>query len=301
MVPVLVLGFNRPLLLRRVLQRVYEANPDRLYVAIDGPRSANAGDLTAVLACQEVVESFDWVCEVRTQYRTENLGCGRAVSSAIDWFFEHEEQGMILEDDILPDPSFFHFISEMLEKDAHSDDVFAVSGCNFVPVNDLSETASYRYSRFPHIWGWGTWRRAWESYRFDLTSEDANTGLCDLSRSCSGSLAAIVHWSAIHALVARGRIDTWDYQFAFACMRAGARVATSNTNLVENIGFGADATHTVKRPEYLLSSGPIAFPLREPQLLIDTAADQWTLRHVFEATWLGFVRLAYRGVKASMS
>jgi hypothetical protein len=288
-------------MLLRVLERVQAAEPERVYVAIDGPRPTRDGDAQAVRACQQAVDLLDWSCDVQTLYRERNLGCGRAVSEAIDWFFAREERGIILEDDILPDSTFFGFISEILERDAEALDVFAVSGCNFVPNDILGEASSYRYSRIPHVWGWGTWRRAWSSYRFDLRAPDARVGLGALHKACGGSLSAMAHWQAIHTMVGRGLIDTWDYQFAFACMRAGARVATSNVNLVENTGFGDGATHTFEMPAYLRPVEEMPFPLRAPRALIDRAADAWTQRRVFEATWPGLARLGYLGLKRAVA
>jgi hypothetical protein len=301
MIPVLVIGFNRPEMLRQVLERVRVMEPESVYVAIDGPRPARDDDREAVKACQAAVESLNWSCPVRTLFRDSNLGCGRAVSGAIDWFFDHEEFGVILEDDVLPDPTFFPFADETLRRYRDNSGIFAISGCNFVPGDVLMQQSSYRYSRIPHVWGWGTWRRAWRSYRFDLREPDARVGFREIRTGCGGSPSAMVHWQAIYSMVARGHIDTWDYQFAFACMKAGARVVTSNVNLVENIGFGASATHTFDRPSYLLPVSAMTFPLREPTIPVDVAADAWIQRHVFDASWSGLARLGYRALRQSLS
>lgn len=167
--PVLLLAFNRPDRLRRVIDALRPQAPGRVYVAVDGPRPGVESDAARVAATQAIVGEIDWACEISTLFREQNLGCGRAVSSGITWFFEHEDSGVILEDDLIPGPDFLAYCDALLEQYRHDERVFAVSGCNLVPPDRITAPGSYRFSGITHIWGWATWKRAWQHYAFDLT------------------------------------------------------------------------------------------------------------------------------------
>lgn len=165
--PVLFLVFNRMDMTKRVFARIREAQPSRLYVAADGPRLNRTGDAEACEIVREYVLShIDWPCDVKTLFRENNLGCKIAVSSAITWFFENEEEGIILEDDCLPDLSFFRFCGELLERYRDEDRVMMISGNCHLPKG-MPVDASFYFSRFAYIWGWATWRRAWARFELD--------------------------------------------------------------------------------------------------------------------------------------
>lgn len=295
--PLLLIAFNRPDDLARLIDRLRDVAPSRVFVAVDGPREGNARDAETVARTHDAVSAIDWPCEVTTLFREENLGCGRAVSSAITWFLDHVERGIILEDDLLPDPSFFPYCTELLDRYENDDRVLAVSGCNYVPPSAISAQGAYRFSQVPHIWGWATWRRSWTAYRLDITGWRAALPFTRRWRAMGGSPASVAYWSTLFDLLARRQIDTWDGQLVFAAMRTGMLTATPNVNLVENTGFGADATHTVRRPDYIRPVQSIALPLAQVDVAIDESADRWTRRHVFEATIPGMARQAARYVR----
>jgi hypothetical protein len=163
------MAFNRPDHLQVLLQRLREIQPEKIYVAIDGPRENREHESKKVHACRDLVSTIDWPCEVQTNFQESNLGCGLGVTTAISWFFQHEERGIILEDDIIPDPSFFAYCSELLNRYELDERVFAISGCNFVPREAQTHPENpYRFSQVPHIWGWATWRRSWEQHQLDI-------------------------------------------------------------------------------------------------------------------------------------
>jgi hypothetical protein len=285
--PVLVIAFNRPDLLAVLLQRLREVEPSRLFIAVDGPRQERAGEAERVQACRELAETVDWDCEVRTLFQESNLGCGRGVSTAISWFFENVERGIILEDDIIPDPSFFGFCSELLDRYEDDDRVFAVSGCNYVPAEGLSDPgAPYRFSRVPHIWGWAGWRRTWEGYRLDISDWRDRLPTGRLWESAGRSLPGMVFWAGMFRTLGRGEIDTWDGQLVLSAMEGGRLTATSNVNLVENVGFGTGATHTVEGMD-VQPVAAIALPTSRMPVRLDERADAWTRRHHFHATATG--------------
>ena len=241
--PVLFLGFNRPDLARVVLARLRECGVRRLYVALDGPRSGNARDLELCNSMKDLIDAIDWADEKVVLERSENLGCGLAVSSAISWFFEHVDRGIIVEDDCLPDPSFFQFCEEMLIRYESKPEVWSVAGTSLIP-DFLKSSQSHFFSKYSGIWGWATWRRAWETYSYDLSCLNARDWSEVVDRECDNPVERR-YWHHILQMMLQGQIDTWDFQVQFCSWRANAVHVTSSVNLVQNLGFRSDATHTI--------------------------------------------------------
>lgn len=286
--PILIVAFNRPDHLRVLINRLKQIEPVHLFVAIDGPRPERVGEAEKVQACKNLVESIDWPCEVRTNYQDTNLGCGLGVTTAISWFFSQVERGIILEDDIIPDASFFPYCTELLNRYEHDDRVFAISGCNFVPSKALTNPEdSYRFSQVPHIWGWATWRRSWNQHQLDIHGWRKKFFPFTLWARSGFSLPATAYWASTFELLARKEVDTWDGQLVLASMKSHQLTATSNVNLIENIGFGKDATHTMEDRQELQPVVAISLPTVPIQVAIDQKADRWTRKHHFRATWRG--------------
>ena len=296
--PLLVIAFNRPEHLSALIDRLRETQPPKVYLAIDGPREAHPSDTETVQACRDLVKNIDWDVEVRTLFQDRNLGCGLGVSSAISWFFEHEERGIILEDDILPRASFFEFCSELLDRYENDERVLAISGCNFVPAQFQSRPdLPYRFSRVPHIWGWATWRRSWELHDLDMSDWRTRLPLRKLWGAVGGSPAGLIFWKSIFDLMASQKVDTWDMQLVLEGMVRDMWTATSNVNLVDNIGFGGLATHTHDRPQYLRTSEEISLPLPMAPVTVDEEADAWSRKVVFGATARGLLDQGVRYLK----
>ncbi len=293
--PVLLIAFNRPDLLVQVIDRLRSVEPTAIYFAVDGARADRPEEKAKVDACRVLAAAFDWPCEVKTLFHEKNLGCGLGVSTAITWFFANVERGIILEDDIVPDPSFFPFCSELLDRYADDERVQAISGCNFVPASAQSDPGqAYRFSQVAHIWGWATWRRSWARYRLDIAGWRQELPPIELWKRAGHSVPASVYWGSTFELLARKEVDTWDGQFVFAAMVAGQLTATSNVNLIENIGFGSTATHTFEDRDELQPIEPIRHPTAAAPVVLDAKADAWTRRKHFGATWLGLVHQGYR-------
>lgn len=288
--PVLIIGFNRPDHLSALIDNLRQVKPAHVYVALDGPRPDVPSDEAKVRACRDLVDSIDWTRDLHKNFRISNLGCGLGVSSAITWFFGNTERGIILEDDIIPDPSFFPFCTQLLDRYSANERVLAISGCNFVPPNSQSRPADpYRFSRVPHIWGWATWRRAWRRYRLDISGWPRNLPPHRLWLRSGKSLAGAAYWASTFELLARKQVDTWDGQFVFAGMTSDQWTATSNINLIQNIGFGPEATHTREDRNELQHVGSVVTPMREVPLVVDEKADRWTRTHHFKASWRGIL------------
>lgn len=300
--PILVMAFNRPDHLGVLIQRLRELQPLKLHVAIDGPRANRDGEVERVQQCRDLVATVDWPCDVRTLFQEENLGCGAGVTTAISWFFENEDRGIILEDDIIPDPSFFPFCEELLERYESDERVFAVSGCNFVPPEQQSHPdLPYRFSQIPHIWGWATWRRSWMKHRLNIENWRERLPLTTLWSRVDHSIPSTVYWSSTFELLARKEVDTWDGQLVLAAMADNQWTATSNVNLIRNIGFDELATHTLVDRQELLPIQPIRLPLEHVPVVHDAMADAWTRKHHFLATWRGMVGQAGRFLKSRRS
>jgi hypothetical protein len=241
-IPVLFLGFNRPDLAARVLERLRECGVRRLYVALDAPRLDNPDDVELCRSMKSLVDAVDWTDEKVLLERETNLGCGRAVSTAISWLFQHVDRGIILEDDCLPDPSFFSFCAEMLQRYAGDPRIGTVSGTGLIP-DGLLQDNSYFFSKYVGIWGWATWRRWWNTYDYDLSSLSAGEWR-NVVRARSENAVECRYWLHILDLMLEGKIDTWDFQVQFSAWKENALHVTSSQNLVENLGFRGDATHT---------------------------------------------------------
>jgi hypothetical protein len=228
---VLFLVFNRPDPTRQVFEAIRHAKPPRLYVAADGPRAGRKGEAERVEQVRKIATAVDWPCEVKILFRKENLGCKTAVSEGIDWFFKYEQSGIILEDDCLPAPSFFWFCERMLNKYASDSRIMMISGTNYLLDIRKEVSAEFIFSRHFSIWGWATWRRAWETYEVDIERCESN----DHEYIALNSLDKKFYEDLIKTSVI-GDIDTWDYQWVLNCCFNYGLSITPSVNLISNIG-----------------------------------------------------------------
>lgn len=259
--PVAFFIFNRPDTTARVFEAIRQAGPSRLLIVADGPRANRPGEAEKCAAARAVVAGVDWPCEVSINFSDINLGCKRRISTGLGWVFENVEEAVILEDDCLPDQSFFRFCEELLDKFRGDRRVEMISGNNFQFGAGTMEE-SYYFSRRPHIWGWATWRRSWEHYDVDMKiwPKVRDEGWLD---GVFPEKTLARYWRHIFDDVHSGRIDTWDYQFAFCCMLRGGLCVMPTVNLVSNIGFRDDATHTTKADKHAeIPTQSMQFPLK---------------------------------------
>jgi hypothetical protein len=277
--PVAFLIFNRPDTTARVFEAIRQAKPPKLLVVADGPRPDRADDIEKCKAARAIIEGVDWDCEVLTNYSDLNLGCKNRVSSGLDWVFDTVEEAIILEDDCLPHPSFFRFCQELLDYYRDDERIASIIGCNFQFGHQRTKY-SYYFSRYHFIWGWATWRRAWQHYDRDMSlfNEIKDDGFL---RYIFQDTQQLRYWKEILQRTCDREIDTWDYQWILSCLLQNVLTITPNTNLVSNIGFGVEATHT-KISRSVLNNIPvkaISFPLRHPAYIVPHAdADNFTYR-----------------------
>lgn len=258
--PILLLIFNREDTAEKVFQRIKEIRPLKLYIAADGPRESRKeeGELCKQTR-DKVLSMIDWDCELKTLFRESNLGCKTAVSSAIDWFFKNEEMGIILEDDCLPDLSFFKYCEEALIKYKDDEQVCVVSGNNFFE-SAQSHPENTFFSIHNHIWGWATWRRSWQHYDVTMKKWPELSETNFLGKLFKTN-QEVKFWKNCFDEVYYRNIDTWDYQWMLTCWMRNALTVLPEKNLVENIGFDERATHTKTNREIPLVAKSLTFPL----------------------------------------
>lgn len=240
---VLFVIFNRPDTTARVFEAIRAAKPARLYIAADAPRHNNASDIVFCRESRAILQNVDWNCEVKTLYRTENVGCKEGVSSAVNWFFSYEEEGIILEDDCLPANSFFKFCDTLLDKYRNDTRIRHITGCNLQQGKKWGNS-SYYFSNMTHVWGWAGWKRVWKDYDKSLSKYNNNEIKEQLLNIFAEPLIAEC-WANIFSEVKAGKINAWGYQLDFANFFNNGLTIIPNENLISNIGFDARATHTL--------------------------------------------------------
>jgi hypothetical protein len=239
--PVLVLAFNRPNLTRALIIALSKVQPERIYFAVDGPRAENERDLSLIAEVKSLLSLIDWDCEVRTLFRTENFGLKKSVIDAIDWVFAFEEQAIILEDDCHPIPEFFEFCADTLAKYANDDRIMQVSGSCFVPVSSAN-SSRYYFSAINDIWGWATWKRAWDLFEREVPEHDNPVFQEKLTEYFEDK--KIVKWFTRYVEEATSpSSQVWSTQWTLSLINNSAYAIVPQTNLVVNLGFTTDATH----------------------------------------------------------
>ena len=279
--PILFICFNRLECTKRVFEVIRTQRPHYLYVSADGPREEREGEKEICNQVRKyILDNIDWNCDLRTLFRDQNLGCGKAVSSAITWFFENVEEGIILEDDCLPASSFFKYCSELLERYRNTNYVFVISGNNF--QNKMRGSSSYYFSAYGHTWGWASWSHAWGKFKYSLdtiTEFEFNKCLMDYFYTKQER----DYWNKVFIMMKYNPIDTWDFQWLFFQWLNKGISILPNTNLVSNIGFNENATHTFTYTDGISAKKSFEITSLEHPLnfQINRKADLYTFMTVF--------------------
>jgi hypothetical protein len=280
--PVALFMWQRPDTTSQVLDSIREARPTHLLAVANAPRAEVEGEAELCERTRALLDTVDWPCEVSTNFAEHHLSQTERIESGIDWVFEQHEEAILLEDDCVPDPSFFQFCDELLERYRDEPRVMSVSGDNFQFEEPASED-SYYFSRFPQTWGWATWRRAWALNDREMSAwpELHESGWLQRTFNDPNQIA---YWTYMLEKNFRDR-DAWDRAWLLSCLLNDSLHAIPNVNLVSNVGFREDATHTLPRFGGLfadLPTEPIEFPLRHPAALeANEAADAYTDRLQF--------------------
>jgi len=285
--PVVLIIFKRPDTTERVFEAIRQARPTKLFVIADGPRADRPGEAEKCAAARAVIDRVDWDCEVIKNYSEINLGCGKRVASGLNWFFENEPEGIILEDDCLPDSTFFPYAEEMLIRYRDDKRIMSISGNQFYG-DEYKIPHSYSFSRYSHMWGWASWRRAWQYYDRDMTQWPMLRNTNWLMIVGDKNIFFKHYWTQQFDKTFIGEIDTWDYQWFFSCWSHSGLTIVPSLNLVRNIGHGEDATHTIYIDNWLsnLPLQSLIFPLSHPPSVIrDHIVDKITDENRFKIGW----------------
>jgi hypothetical protein len=278
--PIAYIIFNRPSHTRETFAAIRSRRPARLFIIADGPRAKHPTDIERCREVREIVKEIDWPCEVSRNYADQNLGLKHRVSSGITWVFEQVERAIILEDDCLPHPDFFHFCEVLLERYEKDERVWVITGNNYQNGKRRGD-AAYFFSKFNHCWGWASWRRAWQHYRGGLPFWPEWKKSADWQKK-TPDLIERLYWAGIFEQVWRGEIDSWDYPWTCSVWYHGGLTATPNVNLVTNIGIGPDATHTISRKEQeRYPVHPLRVLTHPEKVEQDLEADRFDFHHNF--------------------
>ncbi len=267
-IPILFVIFRRKDVTMRTFAAIKAAQPAKLYIACDGARETVNGEQELVEATRQAVEqAIDWPCEIHRRYQDHNQGCAKAVSSAISWMLETEEMGIILEDDCVAKPSFFKFVREMLHRYKDDQRIGMVAGTNLVS-SKVTMPDSYCFSKYKACWGWATWKRAWSNFQLDMPWRDsdyyqsviANNGFRAKDKN---------YWKYRLHLIDANYVSSWDWPWYFCLAAQNQLCIFPSKDLIVNIGFDAEATHTsfFNLPKYK-DEGELSFPLRHPQYIV---------------------------------
>ena len=273
--PIAYIVFNRPRPTLKTFAAIRKYRPSQLFIIADGPREAHPGDIERCQEVRHIISAIDWPCEIFHNFSSKNLGAGARVSSGLDWVFSNVDRAIVLEDDCLASPDFFTFCEALLERYRDHETILCINGNSYQTQFQRGD-GSYFFSRFPDPWGWATWRRAWRHFQRDLPFLD------EWQRS--------IRWKAtfptrserryfrrIFQDALTGTVDAWDYQWIGCVLYAGGLCAVPNANLVNNIGFDEDGTHTkTLTPWYELT--PMGTLTHPTSIGVEMAADEYVRR-----------------------
>jgi len=252
--PILFLIYNRPEYIKKVFESIKQARPERLFISADGPKSDDEKDFKL---CEEARDAcvVDWPCEIKTLFRDKNLGCRLGISGGINWFFEHVEEGIILEDDCLPNESFFNFCENLLLKYRNENKVMMISGSN--PAGSVSVDNDYFFSHFYHIWGWATWKRAWKKYDINLSDWPKLKKENFLKKIFPSNLENRLFAERMFDQVYGKDSSVWSIQWTYTCLINNGFAILPKHNLISNIGL--IGLHEMNNDQLFLETKSIDF------------------------------------------
>jgi hypothetical protein len=288
---IVIFIYKRSKNLVNIIEGIRKAKPNEIYIVADGPKGL--GEEKAVIETRELLESLiNWPCEIKKNYSDRNLGLKERFRTGIDWVFSQEEKAIFIEDDCLPDPTFFKFCDDLLEKYKDDQRIFSISGNNFLFGQGKSRE-SYYFSKYPHIWGWAIWKRSWDQYDSEISDWQARRQTNWL-REVTGSFIISKFWKYIFDRLSVGKINTWDYQWSYAHFSHNGLAIAPSCNLIQNIGFDAVATNTKTKSSVAnLSTSKLTFPLTHPPIVGESLSVSKRIEHSFYANpieILGLVR-----------
>ena len=279
--PITFCIFNRPDVTARVFNEIARQQPKHLLVIGDGPRPDHPTDPEQIARSRQILDRIDWPCDLRTCFTDENMGCGKRMGTGLTWAFDQFEELIILEDDCLPHPSFFSFCETLLDRFRNEPQVMMISGNHFQPTPHTRQ--SYYFSHWPHIWGWASWRDCWQEFNAVQPPKNELELTTILSKVLNQD-DEIIRWTSIMRDFFDGRIDTWDFLWTYAIWNRQGLAVLPSQNLVSNLGFGHDATHTLDQnsPLAALATHDIGTLHHPSTIARDGIADRWTFENIMQ-------------------
>lgn len=281
--PIVLIIFRRPDKTLKVFEKIRQVKPCKLFVICDAPRPEKPDEYEKCEKSRAIIDTVDWDCEVIKNYAETNLGSFRRIPTGLDWVFNQVEEAIILEDDCLPEITFFRFCEELLEYYRNDQRIMAISGDNFQLGHQQTED-SYYFSRYTHSWGWATWKRAWKYADIEMKTWP-KVREQNLLKLILDNDREVKYWDTILQATYESKIVAWDYRWTLAAWLQNGLTILPNVNLISNIGFGEGATHTAstKNPWLNLPTQAMSFPLQHPEFIIrDSVADKFTQDSVFK-------------------
>ena len=278
--PIAIIFFRRPEILSGLLKVLAFVRPKRLFAICDGPYDDESAKL--VSECKELIDNIGWECTIEKNYSEVNLGLRGRFDSGLDWFFERNEGGIVLEDDVLPDLSFFEYAATLLERYRNDADVLQIGGLNFQNGIRRTKNGGYYFSSYAHSWAFATWRRAWRLHEKTM-SDWPHDGLKVLQRQFGSDIHSINYWKFILDKHFKSPNDTWDYPWQYTIWRNNGKCCIPEVNLIKNVGFGPDAIHTKdpNGPGMNKNTFRLTSFTAPSEKSINRLADQYTLRHIY--------------------
>ena len=278
-IPILFVIFKRKDVSLRAFRIIKEVHPAKLYIACDGPRNNIAGEKELVETTRKaILDEIDWECDVHTKFQKENLGCSQGVLTAINWLFENEERGIIIEDDCVMRKSFFPFVEEMLNRYANDARIGLIDGANYIEHIKIPD--SYVFSRYKSTNGWATWRRAWKLMDMEV-SWRGTPYEASVIKNMGYKSKDVRYWNYRIKAVDHKEVSAWDWQWYFTLAANNMLGITPKYNLTTNIGFGEGATHTTENaiPKHYISTKELTFPLTHPKYVVPYQAFEQAFYH----------------------
>lgn len=281
-VPILITVYNRPDLFKKLLTNLKKNKPSKIYIKGDGPK--NEIDRKKIKSIKKIISLIDWKCKIFNNFSSVNVGCRKSVTEGLNWFFSKEKFGIILEDDCLPNVSFFRYCEILLKKFYNNKRIYTISGSNF--QNHDNNKYDYYFSKYPHCWGWASWRRAWKSNDPNLSFWPKWKRTYEWNRYHK-TLIEKKYWEKIFDKVYNEKIDSWAYVWTASVWKNNGITATPRISLINNIGFDNRATHTLNTQKKLKRNiKNLKFPLKHPKIIqLNKEADKYTFGSHFKGIY----------------
>jgi len=278
-IPIVLIIYRRPDLVKQLVNSLRKFRPQNIYVVADGPKSGEENSL-----CEESRSAIDlitWPCNIHKVYAKTNMGLRNRVVSGLNYVFKREKWAIILEDDLVLGSSFLKYADSLLKKYEKDERIIAINGNNFL-FNETLVKDSYYFTKYVHSWGWATWKRAWKLFDDNMTNwpEIRETDL--LKKSLKSRISAL-YWKMIFDMVYAGNVDSWAYRWTYSALINQKLCVNPRYNLVSNVGYGKDASHTKYKSRLLnMPIRELTFPLKHPkQVVISEKLDKIIERYCY--------------------